>query len=323
MYIKKILQSPISFLLLLLLIITSFVFFFNVFPGEDSSILQVHFIDVGQGDSILIQTPGKQNILIDGGEKNQGAYLQSYLQKQGVKHLHMVIATHPHADHIGGLVQVLANFPTDTVYLPPVTHTTRTFEDLLSTIEQENIPLSPPPSSEPILFEKDLALEFLSPQRDFQDHLNDWSIVLKLTYDNHRFLFTGDIEGAAETALIQDYSRDRLDADVLKVSHHGSSTSSSLSFLEAVSPQVSVISSGKENPYGHPHKETLERLLQFSPNLYRTDLQGTVLINSDGVELWSPLAPLPAAGLDASSGRTLMRFLSEILLKDRIRPLFT
>lgn len=290
--VKNILQSPISFLLFLLLIITSFLFFFNDFHQEDASILQVHYIDVGQGDSILIQTPENRNILIDGGEKSQGSFLKGYLEKQGVKHLHMVIGTHPHADHIGGLGFILENFPTDLVILPPVAHTTKTFEDLLSTIDQKNILLRPTPSSEPYLFEDNLSLEFLSPHRDFQDQLNNWSVVLKLTYVDHRFLFTGDIESAAETVLIQNYSSETLSVDVLKVPHHGSSTSSSVPFLEAATPRISVISSGKENPYGHPHKETVERLSNFSPFLYRTDLQGTVLLKSDGVELWSPTSPL-------------------------------
>ncbi len=290
--VKKILQSPISFMLFLLLIITSFLFFFNDFTGEDPFVLQVHFIDVGQGDSILIQTPQKQNILIDGGEKDQGIFLKGYLEKQGVKHLHMVIGTHPHADHIGGLGFILENFPTDLIILPPVVHSTRTFEDLLRTIELHNIPLKPTPSPEPYTFEENLTLEFLGPHRDFQDHLNNWSIVLKLTYVDHKFLFTGDIEVGAETALIQDYSSKILSAHVLKVPHHGSSTSSTEPFLEAVSPNISVISSGKENPYGHPHKETVERLFRFSPVVYRTDLQGTILLKSDGVELWSPTPPI-------------------------------
>ncbi len=290
--VKNILQSPISFLLFLLLIITSFLFFFNDFHSEDASILQVHYIDVGQGDSILIQTPQNQNILIDGGEKSQGSFLKGYLEKHGVKHLHMVIGTHPHADHIGGLGFILENFSTDLIILPPVAHTTKTFEDLLGTIEEENIPLRPIPSSEPYLFEENMTLEFLSPHRDFQDQLNNWSVVLKLTYVDHRFLFTGDIESPGEAALIQDYPPEILSADVLKVPHHGSRTSSSLLFLEAVSPRISVISSGKENPYGHPHKETVERLLNFSPLLYRTDVQGTVLLKSDGHELWSPTPPI-------------------------------
>lgn len=290
--VKKILQSPLFFLVLLLLIITSFLFFFNPFPGEEASLLQVHYIDVDQGDSILIQTPGKQNILIDGGERNQGEYVKGYLKNQGVQHLHMVIGTHPHSDHIGGLEVVLEHFPADMVILPPVSHTSRTFEDLLSTIEKRNLSLVPVPSPEPYFLEEGLILEFLGPHRDFQDHLNNWSIVLKLTYQNHRFLFTGDIESGAESALLQDYPSDRLSADVLKVPHHGSATSSTLPFLEAVTPKVSVISCGKENPYGHPHKETIQRLLNFSSELYRTDIQGTILLKSNGKELWSPIAPL-------------------------------
>jgi len=290
--VKKILQNPISFLLFLLLIITSFSLFFNDFHQEDASILQVHYIDVGQGDSILIQTPESRNILIDGGEKSQGNFLKGYLKKQGVKHLHMVIGTHPHADHIGGLEFILENFSTDLIILPPVTHTSKTFEDLIDTIERENIPLSATPSSDSYLFEDNLTLEFLGPHRDFQDQLNNWSVVLKLTYVDHSFLFSGDIESAAEAALLQDYSQDTLSADVLKVAHHGSYTSSSVPFLKAVTPRISVISSGKENPYGHPHKETVERLFNFSPLLYRTDLQGTILLKSNGIELWSPTVPI-------------------------------
>ncbi|NBG87922.1 ComEC/Rec2 family competence protein [Isachenkonia alkalipeptolytica] len=287
----KIFQSPIFFFLFLLLIITSFLFFFNVFSGEDASLLRVHYIDVDQGDSILIQTPGNQNILIDGGERNQGEYVKGYLQNQGVKHLHMVVGTHPHSDHIGGLGIILEHFPADMILLPPVSHTTQTFEDLLHTIEEKNVPLIPVPSPEAYTFEENLTLEFLGPHLDFQDHLNNWSVVLKMTYKNHGFLFTGDIESAAESALLQGYPLETLSADVLKVPHHGSSTSSTAPFLEAVAPRVSIISCGKENPYGHPHKETIERLLYFSSDLYRTDIHGTILLKSNGVELWSPTAP--------------------------------
>lgn len=289
---EKMLKSSVFFLVFLLIIITLFFIFFNDFPREDPSILQVHFIDVDQGDSILIQTPNNQNILIDSGEQKHGSFVKRYLKNQGVKHLHMVIGTHPHADHIGGLPLILESFPTDMIIIPPVSHTTQTFEELLNTIEKENIPIQPIPSSKPYVFEDNLTLEFLSPHRDFKDHLNNWSIVLKLTYRDHKFLFTGDIEYGAETALLQDYCTQTLNSHVLKVAHHGSNTSSAYAFLEAVNPVISVISVGKENPYGHPHKETIERLEYFSPFLYRTDLQGTLVLKSDGIKLWSPKPPL-------------------------------
>lgn len=289
MNVKKNLQTNGLFLVLLLLIITSFFIFFN---PEESPILQVHFIDVDQGDSILIQTPNRQNILIDGGEENQGPYLKGYLEDHGVKHLDMVIGTHPHADHIGGLPFILSHFSTEIVYLPPVAHTTGAFEELLTTLERENITLKKIPSPEQIAFEENLFLEFLSPHRDYQNALNNWSIVLKLTYENHSFLFTGDIESAAEANLIQDYPANILSADVLKVPHHGSSSSAGMKFLEVVRPSISIISSGKENPYGHPHKDTLDRLYRISSVLYRTDLQGSIVLQSDGQDLWSTRSPI-------------------------------
>lgn len=234
----------------------------------------VHFIDVGQGDSILIQTPYK-NVLIDGGEKDSGVV--DYLRGLGVKELDIVIGTHPHADHIGGLIEVFEAFKVYEVIDPGVVHTTKTFEDYLRTIDRLDIKFTEGRAGDMRTLGGDVKLEIIHPKSGSAEKVNNISIVAKLTHSDISFLFTGDIEAEVEQELLfSDYD---IESDILKVGHHGSNTSTSTSFLRKVKPKVAIIMLG-ENSYGHPHEEVLSRLKNIE--VYRTDIDGSIIVTTDG-----------------------------------------
>ena len=240
--------------------------------------LEVHFIDVGQGDSILIKTPEK-NILIDGGDRGNTAV--NYLKNQGVSSLDLVIGTHPHADHIGGLINVMQVIPVKEIIDPGVLHTTITFEDYLDIIDEKNIKYTEGRAG----MERDLGggatMQIIHPTSPSSDHLNNASIVCRITFGEISFMFTGDAEREAESQILK--KGHELKSDILKVGHHGSSTSTTSSFLNAVSPSTAVILCGQGNQYGHPHEETLSKLTAAGVDIYRTDKHGTTVITTDGV----------------------------------------
>ena len=244
--------------------------------------LQVHFIDVGQGDATLIQSPGGENILIDGGEKDAADDVMSLLKAQGIEKIDVLIATHPHSDHIGGLVTILKNYPVERFYMPEVVHTTNTFDQLLDAVQQQGIKISGAKCGVEIPL-KGVKAEFLAPNAEDYENLNDYSAVLKLTYGEQAFLFTGDAQELSENEMLANGKN--LQASVLKIGHHGSSSSSSAAFLQAVSPQIAIISCGAQNDYGHPHKEVLQRLSQKDLQVLRTDLHGSITIKTDGKSL--------------------------------------
>ena len=246
--------------------------------------LKVHFIDVGQGDSILIQD-GSHSMLIDAGENNQGKTVTAYLNRQGISSLDYVIGTHPHSDHIGGLDDVLRSFEVKNVILPPVEHTTATFEDVLDAVADKGLTITKPvPGDTYELGQSHFTI--LGPAGNYGDELNDWSVGIRLTDGNHSFVMCGDAEQEAEQDMVN--SGLTLSADVLKAGHHGSRTSSSPDFLKAVSPSWAVISCGKGNSYGHPHKETLEKYSKAGIQVLRTDELGTIIASSSPEALsWS------------------------------------
>lgn len=247
----------------------------------------VYFIDVGQGDCELIRTPDGQNILIDAGTNATGDKLVQYLEQLGVEQIDTLIATHPHEDHIGGMDEVVNAFPIGDVYLPKVadsqTPTTRTYERLLEAIADKGLSITPGRGGMTILDDDGIKLEFLAPNADSYADLNSYSIVAKLTCGQKSFLFTGDAESDSEEEML--HAGYDLRSDVLKCGHHGSSTSTSAAFLQAVQPTYAVISCGVDNDYGHPHRETLDKLNDAGVQIYRTDEQDTILAVCDGTDV--------------------------------------
>jgi len=241
--------------------------------------LTIHFINVGQGDSILLEY-GDNDMLIDAGDNGKGDDVANYVKKEGITSLDYVVATHPHEDHIGGMDEILNDFPIGEFIDSGYPHTTQTYEDMLNTISNKNIHFSTVKRGDQINFAPGIVVEVLNPGNTyFDDDLNQNSIVLKVTDGQISFLLMGDAGVEAENAIMGDgYD---VDADVLKAGHHGSSTSSGKTFISAVSPSVSVIEVGAENDYGHPHDGALETLQKVS-KVYRTDIDGTITITTDG-----------------------------------------
>jgi competence protein ComEC len=240
--------------------------------------LKIHFIDVGQGDSILIQQ-GDRSMLIDAGDNQYEQRVVNYLKQNNVSKLDYVIGTHPHADHIGGLDAVINAFNIEKVIMPKVTHTSQTFEDVIIAIKNKGLKITTPHAGDTYTL-GNAEFTIVAPNSSSYNNLNNYSIVLKLKHGNNSFLFTGDAENISENEILN--KNHDINADVLKVGHHGSTTSTTPQFLNAVDPKYAVIQVGGNNRYGHPHTEVIERLLQRNIVIYRNDLHGTIIANSDG-----------------------------------------
>lgn len=245
--------------------------------------LKAHFLDVGQGDSILIQLPNGQNMLIDAGTSEAGGSVVSYLKEQGINKINYLVATHPHADHVGGMIAVVQSLAIDRVYMPRVSHTTKIFENLLETIKAKGLKINKAEAGVTIINQEGIKAGFIAPCGSGYERPNNYSAVVKVQYGNTAFLLTGDAESVSEQEMIA--SGTNLKADVLKVGHHGSKSSTTQAFLSSVSPKYAVISCGAGNSYGHPHQAILDRLKKAGVQTYRTDIQGTVIITSDGKTL--------------------------------------
>lgn len=246
--------------------------------------LVIHFLDVGQADSIFIQLPNGQNMLIDAGNNADGPFVVNYLQDHKITKIDYLIGTHPHEDHIGGIDDVTKSFNIGHIYMPPVTHTTRTFKDILTAFQANNKKIIPAKAGLTIIDQDNLKACFLSPLRDNYKELNEWSAVLKLRYKEISFLFTGDAEEINEIEIISSPVTS-LDSDVLKVGHHGSDSSTSIAFVKAVTPSYAVISVGKDNRYDHPSPDIIDRLEAHGAIVLRTDELGTIIARSDGTTL--------------------------------------
>ncbi|AZF90260.1 MAG: metallo-beta-lactamase superfamily protein [Phage 5P_2] len=245
--------------------------------------LAVHFINVGQGDSILLQLPNNQTMLVDAGPNEAGPAVVSYLQKQGIKRIDYLVATHPHEDHIGGMDLVINSFDIGRVYMPRVTTNTKSFEDMLRAIQAKGLKITPARAGVVVLDKSGLKVNFVAPCSSGYDNLNNWSAATRVQFGNTSFLLTGDAQSESEHEMLA--SGASLKADVLKVGHHGSYSSTTPAFLRAVSPKYAVISVGAGNDYGHPHQETLAKLAGSGVKVYRTDRDGTVIFVSDGKTL--------------------------------------
>jgi len=222
-------------------------------------------------------------MLVDAGPNEAGSTVVSYLQKQGVKKIDYFVATHPHEDHIGGMDNVVQAFEIGKVYMPRVTTTTESFESVLRSLQAKGLKITPAKAGLTILDQNGLKISFVAPCGSGYENLNNWSAVLKVQYGNNSFLLTGDAQSESEQEMLA--SGANLRADVLKVGHHGSHSSTTPTFLKAVSPKYAVISVGAGNDYGHPHQENLAKLASAGVKVYRTDRDGTVIFVSDGKTL--------------------------------------
>lgn len=239
--------------------------------------LWVHFIDVGQADSILLECDGKY-ALIDGGNDSDGPAVAAYLAMQGVAKLDLVVATHPHEDHIGGLADVIDTFPVDTVWASSIPNNTNVVRNFLKSVSKRGLEPQKPAVGQ-VFTLGTASITVLGPVKEYDD-INNLSLVLMVQHGNNRFLLTGDMEREAENDLVE--SGASLKADVLKVGHHGSESSTGYIFLREVMPKYSVISCGKGNSYGHPHADPLSRLEDAESIILRTDESSTIIARSDG-----------------------------------------
>lgn len=241
--------------------------------------MQVVVIDVGQGDSILVVFDTGETMLIDAGTKSSAKKISNILDTYGIEKIDVLVATHPHADHIGGMESIVKEYQIGRIYMPDKPSSSATYKNLVSAVEENDIPV----------VEAYAGLDFIlgpatctivSPQKDIKSDANNASVVIFLDYGETDFLFTGDMETKAENIVLDEGYL--IDAEVLKVAHHGSSSSTSEDFLIAVSPDYAVISCGQGNSYNHPHEQTLELLSLYNIELYRTDIVGDVVFTADG-----------------------------------------
>lgn len=248
-------------------------------PAElpEDSTFEVHYLDVGQGDCSLVLCDGHA-MLIDGGESSESSKVYAYLKQHGVSHLDYMVASHAHSDHIGGLSGALNYATLDTAFCPVTDYDSKTFDSMVKYLDKQGIGITVPSAGDEFMLGS-AHVQILGPQKNYDDS-NDTSIVMKVTYGETAFLFTGDAERTAEADIL-DAGYD-LSSTVLKVGHHGSDTSTSYPFLREIMPEYAVIQVGKDNSYGHPTEDTLSRLRDAEVKVYRNDLQGDIVCSSDG-----------------------------------------
>lgn len=237
--------------------------------------LYIYFLDVGQAESILVLN-NNETMLIDAGNNEDGKLICEQIESMGIKRIDYLIGTHPHEDHIGGLDNVINTFDIGTIYMPKKSSTTKTYEDVIDAIAGKGRKVSSPKIGTTFKIGNAIC-EVMTIDNNAED-ANLTSICIEMIYGTQKYLFTGDMETANEK------TRSWNDIDVLNVAHHGSSTSSSKAFLDQIKPEIAIISCGKDNDYGHPHKEVLNRLEKIDCEVYRTDMMGTILLRSDGTK---------------------------------------
>lgn len=247
--------------------------------NEVTSDLQIYYFDVGQADSILILN-NDAAMLIDAGNNADGPLLVDYIKnKLKINKIDIVVGTHPHEDHIGGIDDIINNFDIEDIYLPEVITTTKTFEDMITAIENKDLAISIPEKGERFkLGEADFEVIYTGTN---DKDLNATSIIINMLYGEKTYLFTGDTTEEVEDTILNQ----NIDIDVLKVAHHGSRYSSSYEFLKIATPEYAIVSVGEENSYEHPHQEAINRIKKHTNNIYMTKDVGTILLTSDGKEI--------------------------------------
>ena len=277
---RKILPMLIIFIIGLLLI-SNIVLKSEKTSLDTSNKMLIHFINVDQGDAILVQV-NNRNLLIDSGPSSSKENLFNYLNLINVKTFNYIIATHPHEDHIGNMSSIINNYKVLNFYSPKATSNTKAFETMVESLSRKSLKINVIKANiDSIDLGENTKVEFFSPNNSTYDNINNYSPIFKITYGKTSFLFTGDAEELIESEVINNSYN--IKADLLKIGHHGSSTSTSKRFFESVNPKISVISVGENNTYNHPTEEVLSTIA--SSKILRTDLDGTILITSDGLSL--------------------------------------
>lgn len=244
--------------------------------------LKVTYLNVGQGDSELVQVNGK-NMLIDAGTNSGADELVKDLKGREIKSIDIAIVTHPHEDHIGGMDEVLENFDVKSFYAPKISHTTKTYENMIRAVKNEGLKVKQIKQGTSLDLGKGVDIEVYTPVKSSYDDLNNYSPIMKISYGNNSFMFTGDAEEIAEKEALKEHKD--LKADVLKLGHHGSHSSTSEPFLKAVDPSIAIVSCAKNNKYGHPHKEIMTKLKDARVKIYETFRDGDITITSNGENL--------------------------------------
>lgn len=245
----------------------------------EGKLLKAHYIDVGQGDAIFVELPSGETMLIDAGESSEGEVVKNYIDNLGYTTIDYLVATHPHSDHIGGMAYILKNFTIKNIYMPKVVTNTSTYENLLKTVLKEGLTINTAGNGVTVFNSDDLLVEFIAPVKEYTD-LNNSSAVLKITYKNIKLLFMGDAETESEEDITADVK-----ANIIKVGHHGSDSSSSSKFVEKVKPQYAIVMVGVDNKYNHPSSDIIARWEQVGATVLRTDLNSTIVATTNGLDL--------------------------------------
>ena len=252
----------------------------NDYINTNNNLLKVHYLDVGQGDSIFIELPNNETMLIDAAESYQSEKIINYLKNLNYQKIDYVIGTHPHTDHIGGLKDIINTFEIRKIYMPKVVSTTKTYENLLMTIKEKNLKINTAKAGTSIIDTDTLKINILAPNNSTYTELNNYSVVTKITYGTTKFLFMGDAEKLSENEI-----KENVTADVIKIGHHGSNTSSSIDFIKKVNAKYGIISVGLNNKYNLPKEETITNWKNSGTKIYLTSINGTIRASSDGTNI--------------------------------------
>lgn len=252
----------------------------NDYINTNNDLLKVHYLDVGQGDSIFVELPNNETMLIDAAESYQSENIINYLKNLNYQKIDYVIGTHPHTDHIGGLKDIINTFEIGKIYMPKVVSTTKTYESLLMAIKDKNLKINTAKAGTSIIDTDALKINILAPNSETYTELNNYSVVTKITYGTTKFLFMGDSE-----KLIENEIKENVTADVIKIGHHGSNTSSSIDFIKKVNAKYGIISVGLNNKYNLPKEETITNWENSGTKIYLTSTNGTIRASSDGTNI--------------------------------------